>query len=130
MSATVNMMRRSRIGGQTLIIALLILGVLLIVGFVFLGLISRNIATQVRSNQRSVGNDLAEAGVRFAHGQLLRNSADWRIALTPGVSNRDPDYELLKAGGPDGLGNYGRVNFDQGRALVRVRYGPSRTSRM
>jgi len=119
------MMRRSRIGGQTLIIALLILGVLLIVGFVFLGLISRNIATQVRSNQRSVGNDLAEAGVRYAHGQLLRNSADWRIALTPGVSNRDPDYELLKAGGPDGLGNYGRVNFDQGRALVRVRYGPS-----
>jgi hypothetical protein len=125
MSATANVMKRTRQGGQTLIIALLILGVLLILGFVFLGLISRNIATGVRANQRSVGNDLAEAGIRYAHGMLLKESADWRIALTPGAANRDPDYPYLQPGGPDGLGNYGRVNFDQGRALVRVRYGPS-----
>lgn len=127
MSATANVMKRTRKGGQTLIIALLIMGVLLILGLVFLGLISRNIATGVRSNQRSIGNDLAEAGVRYAHGQLLNSGfgADWRVPITPNVSPRDPDFELLQPGGPDGLGNYGRVNFDQGRALVRARYGPS-----
>lgn len=127
MSATANVMKRTRKGGQTLIIALLIMGVLLILGLVFLGLISRNIATGVRSNQRSIGNDLAEAGVRYAHGQLLNSGlgADWRVPITPNVSQRDPDFELLQPGGPDGLGNYGRVNFDQGRALVRARYGPS-----
>ena len=127
MIATANVMKRTRQSGQTLIIALLILGVLLILGFVFLGLISRNIATGVRSTQRSIGNDLAEAGIRYAHGQLLRSGmgADWRVALTPGLGQRDPDYDFLKPGGPDGLGNYGRLNYDQGRALVRVRYGPS-----
>ena len=120
-------MKRTRKSGQTLIIALLIMGVLLILGFVFLGLISRNIATGVRATQRSIGNDLAEAGIRYAHGQLLRSGlgADWRVALTPGLTQRDPDFEYLKAGGPDGLGNYGRINYDQGRSIVRVRYGPS-----
>jgi hypothetical protein len=127
MSATANVMKRTRQGGQTLIIALLILGVLLVLGFVFLGLISRNIATGVRSTQRSIGNDLAESGIRFAHGQLLRSGlgADWRVALAPGVGPRDPDYDYLKPGGPDLLGNYGRLNYDQGRTLIRVRYGPS-----
>jgi hypothetical protein len=127
MSATAKSMKRTRQGGQTLIIALLILGVLLILGSVFLGIIARNINTGVRSTQRSVGNDLAEAGIRYAHGQLLRSGlgADWRVPLSPAASNRDPDFDYLKPGGPDGLGNYGRINYDQGRALVRVRYGPS-----
>jgi len=130
MSATAHVLKRTRKSGQTLIIALLIMGVLLILGFVFLGLISRNIATGVRSTQRSIGNDLAEAGIRYAHGQLLRSGlgADWRVPLTPmdPVGNqRDPDFDYLKPGGPDGLGNYGRVMSDQGRFLVRVRYGPT-----
>lgn len=127
MSATANVMKRTRKGGQTLIIALLIMGILLILGLVFLGLISRNIVTQSRFNQRSVGNDLAEAGIRYAHGQLLTSGlgADWRVPLTANVNPRDPDFDLLQPGGPDGLGNYGRVNFDQGRVLVRARYGPS-----
>ncbi len=120
-------MTRTRKSGQTLIIALLVLGVLLILGMVFLGLISRNIATGVRANQRSVGNDLAEAGIRYVHGQLLTSGlgADWRVPLTQNVSPRDPDFDYLQPNGPDGLGNYGRVNYDQGRALVRARYGPS-----
>lgn len=128
MSATANVMKRTRReGGQTLIIALLVLGVLLILGFVFLGLISRNIATGVRAQQRSVANDLAEAGIRFAHGQLLTNAlgADWRVQPTVGLTALDPDFNFLKPGGPDGLGSYGRVDFDAGRALVRARYGPS-----
>lgn len=118
---------RTRKSGQTLIIALLVLGVLLILGMVFLGLISRNIATGVRANQRSVGNDLAEAGIRYVHGQLLTSGlgADWQVPLTQNVSPRDPDFAYLQPGGPDGLGNYGRVSYDQGRALVRARYGPS-----
>ena len=31
----------------------------------------------------------------------------------------------MDLGGPDGLGPYIRVNFDNGRALLRVRYAPS-----
>lgn len=114
MSATANVMKRNRQSGQTLIIALLILGVLLILGFVFLGLISRNITSTGRAQQRSVANDLAEAGIRFVHGQLLTNpqAADWRPQETlpigydpianPGYPHfaanvpRDPDYQYLR----------------------------------
>jgi len=127
MSATANVMKRTRQGGQTLIIALLVLGVLLILGFVFLGLISRNIVSTGRAQQRSVANDLAEAGIRFVHGQLLSSplAADWQVTPTAGVTPRDPDFEFLQPTGPDGLGPYERIDFDAGRALVRARYGSS-----
>lgn len=156
MGASAIVMKRTKRSGQTLIIALLILGVLLILGFVFLGLISRNITTANRARQRSVANDLAEAGIRYAHGQLLTNplAADWRPQPTVPVGYdpvtypayphflggvpRDPDYALLRPaplpgdpgfgtdlGGPDGLGAYSRIEFEAGRALTRVHYGPS-----
>src|SRR6185503_218097 len=56
---------------------------------------------------------------------------------SPTASNPDPDYHWLRRrvdfvtlsandkGGPDGLGCYTRLNYDTGRALVRVRYAPS-----
>ncbi len=75
MSSTANVMKRTRQGGQTLIIALLILGVLLILGFVFLGLISRNIATAGRANQRSIGNDLKPPTVKLRELELADDSA-------------------------------------------------------
>ncbi|MBX3117814.1 MAG: hypothetical protein KF784_02030 [Fimbriimonadaceae bacterium] len=119
--------------GQTLIIALAVLAILLILGFIFAGIINRNIIQSARSQQRSVVDDLAEAGVRFAHSQMLYSAsgADWRptptapidIPLTPGIE--DPDNDYLQPGGPDGLGEYARVSFTQGRALIRVRYAPS-----
>lgn len=140
--------RSNNRSGQTMIIALLILGVLLILGFVFTGLIARNIRQSSQSHQRTVANDLAEAGIRLAHYQLLNSElgADWKPENTPppmdaqGIS-RDPDALYLRQatnfplrsgadpvidkGGPDGLGPYSRFSFDKGRALVRVRYAPA-----
>ncbi len=124
--------------GQTLIMALFVLGILLILGFVFIGVVNQNILRANVAQQRSASGDLAEAGIRFAHNQLLHSQqgADFRLnpagPLTPG----DPDFDFLQLdpdgnplngdqGGPDGLGAYTRVNFSNGRALVRVRYAPS-----
>jgi len=71
--------------GQTIIVALIVLGLLLILGLVFLGIINNSIQGSARQQTRSVANDLAEAGVRYAHSQLLRSpeGADWRGATTP-----------------------------------------------
>ncbi len=166
--------------GQTLIIALIILFVLLIIGFVFLGILNRNIIQASNAQQRSLAADLADAGVRYAQEQLLNSplGADWRPAPTlplviedgatppniysypakPPPNNvplyaDDPDYYWLRPaslqqststptssgfflsglqplnqvdmGGPDGLGPFSRVQFKNGRALIRVRYAPS-----
>jgi len=113
--------------GQTLIIALFILGVLLILTTVFLGFVSRGITSAQRGQQRSVATDLAEAGVRYAHAQLMDSElgADWRPPLAINANPRDPDFEYLRVGGPDGLGAYSRIDMSQGRVLIRVRYAPS-----
>jgi hypothetical protein len=136
--------------GQTLVIALITLGILLLLGFVFLGLINNNIKSANRYKQRTVAEDLAEAGARYVHGQMLNGSlgADWRGLPTPPIATgtnpnltQDPDALYLRPasglafraddptqvdlGGPDGLGFYTRFNFQNGRALVRVRYAPS-----
>jgi len=124
------------------------MGVLLVLGFVFTSIISRNITQSSRSQQRTVASDLAESGIRFAHSQLQNSSlgADWRPdatlpAIDAGGVTRDPDALYLRPGtgfglrsdadnvidrgGPDGLGPYARVEFDRGRAMVRVRYAPA-----
>jgi hypothetical protein len=136
--------------GQTLVIALITLGVLLLLGFVFLGLINNNISSANRYGKRTVASDLAEAGARYVHEQMLSGElgADWRGRPTPPAptlvdptSTQDPDALYLRQGtglafraddptqvdlgGPDGLGFYSRINFPKGRALVRVRYAPS-----
>lgn len=141
---------RQTIGGQTLIIAILLLGVLLILGVAFSGIISRNITQAGRSQQRTVSGDLADAGIRYAHYQLLYSGlgADWRPvptppALDPQGFTKDPDALYLRPrpvpdvglrnaadpqidlGGPDGLGPYSRVLNDKGRYLVRVRFAPA-----
>lgn len=118
---------RSRESGQTLIIALIVLGILLLLGIVFLGVIGRNINTAGRLQQQSKATDLSEAGIRYAHTTMLNSplGADWRGQATPPIGPRDPDLEYLQVGGPDSLGSYMRVNFRDGRALVRVRYAPS-----
>lgn len=139
---------RKRQGGQTLIIAMIVLGVLLVLGFVFVGMIRGNLLSTSRSRLRSVANDLAEAGIRYAHAQLVGSElgADWRgtpTAITPAAQPNftyDPDIYYLRPGtnmpfrvgkpqldlgGPDGLGSYIRVPSSNGRSLVRVRYAPS-----
>lgn len=113
--------------GQTLIIALIVLGVLLVIGFVFLGVVSRNIKNTSGQQARNLASDLAEAGVRYAHSQMLTSEqgADWRPSIASAPAANDPDIDLIKANGPDGLGSYSRVQFENGRALVRVRYAPT-----
>ncbi len=136
---------RIRQHGQTLIIAMIVMGVLLILGLVFLGLINRNILNAARSQRRSESTDLAEAGIRYAHGQLVSSplGADWRgtpVALSSSPTDPDatldPDAYYLRPGsgiqyapglkdlgGPDKLGPFIRIPFSGGRSLVRVRYG-------
>ncbi|MBL8066052.1 MAG: hypothetical protein JNM34_09365 [Chthonomonadaceae bacterium] len=144
--------RPSRHDGQTLIIAIIILGLLLILGFAFAGIIYRNITDTSRGAQRNLATELARAGADFSHYQLRYSGlgADWRPGPTPPESEpnaanitKDPDALYLRPGdptlpfssegrlanvpdygGPDGYGPYARMFFDRGRTLVRVRYAP------
>lgn len=136
--------------GQTLIIALLVLFVLLILGAAFASILSRTIRGATTSRSRGVNSDFAESGIRFAQSQLVNSElgADWRgqpTNLTPVSPNitRDPDAFYLRPpataggtpllfpgssridnGGPDGLGPFFRLEYRGGRALVRVLYAP------
>ncbi|MFM9872083.1 MAG: hypothetical protein ACKVQS_01305 [Fimbriimonadaceae bacterium] len=144
---------RSRRRGQTLIIAILILGVLLILGVAFAGIISRSISNTGTSARRTLSGDIAQSGIKYSHSQMLTSAlgADWKPQVTPLVVDvagftKDPDALYLREatgyqveidpvgrpgffvqdqGGPDYLGAYTRIGFDKGRALVRVRYEPS-----
>ncbi|MBV6458016.1 MAG: hypothetical protein HONBIEJF_01138 [Fimbriimonadaceae bacterium] len=130
-----------------MIIVIIILGVLLILGTAFAAIIARNIQFAGRGAKRTVAGDLAEAGTRYCHSQLLNSElgADWRpdptaVAVDAQGYTKDPDALYLRAGtnfgmlsdadpvkdlgGPDGFGPFTRMSFDRGRSLVRVRYTP------
>lgn len=136
--------------GQTLVIALLVLFVLLVLGAAFASILSRNIRGAAVAKGRGINNDYAESGIRFAHAQLVNSTlgADWRgmptllTEVSPDVT-RDPDAYYMRPparsgavalafpgsnradeGGPDGLGPFFRIAYRGGRALVRVRYAP------
>ncbi len=134
-----------RQGGQTLIIAIIILGVLLILGVAFSIIVSQSVLGSADALRRQVANDLAKAGVETMHERMLNSSADVAFLNSALVNlpdfTKDPDAMYLRPpsfmqypspsgsitdlGGPDGLGPYVRFEFDRGRALVRVRYAPS-----
>ncbi|MDR3690289.1 MAG: hypothetical protein P4L46_12985 [Fimbriimonas sp.] len=152
MNPTITQPQSQRQRGQTIIIAMVVLGVLLILGFVFIGIVDRNGKTTFNLGNRSVAYDLAQGGIRYAHQQLLQSElgADWRgtpTSLGTGNGTLDPDAYYLRPaatladgvtpltvtpggtqidlGGPDGLGPFFRINNANGRSLVRVRYAPS-----
>jgi hypothetical protein len=139
-----------RQAGQTLIIAMITLGLLLILGFVFLGIIDRNVRGAALAQTRSQANDLSEGGIRFAQGQLVDSplGADWRGTPTtiPAVAGNvndtlDPDAYYLRPaakdssgnpilwpnstridfGGPDGLGPFIRWNAPGGNGRALIR---------
>ncbi|MGI8922654.1 MAG: hypothetical protein ACR2HJ_01210 [Fimbriimonadales bacterium] len=153
-------LKRSR--GQTLVIVLIILFVLVTLGFVVVLVVGRELGSTGIARERNVSNDLAQAGVRYAYSQLRfsEDGADWRPQPplpvpadvdptrppglgpnsdpeNPTATNPDPDYFWLRRqrdpiannpldkGGPDGLGAYTRLNYQDGRSLARVRYSPS-----
>lgn len=140
--------RFARRRGQVLPVSIIILAVLLVLGFVFLGILNRNLQQGTTGQRRSEAEDLARAGVDYAHRNLMYSElrADWRPEETQlaaaGIDvTRDPDAfylrpgtnqpfrtavdTILDRGGPDGLGPFSRLYFDKGRVLIRVSYRPS-----
>ncbi len=144
---------RSRQSGQTLIIALLILFILLAIGVAFAKITSGNIRLTQEETARARASALAKAGVESAMRRLRfsERGADYRPELTPptgvdpGGFSRDPDAVYLRQasgltvvpdpgnptatvldlGGPDFQGPFSRVSYDGGRVLLRIRYTPA-----
>lgn len=112
--------------GQTLIVAISILFVLLFIGGVFVAQVARNLLQAGRGRETNEAYALAEAGIRYCDEQLnaSEDGADWRPAPTAPLASpndpngfRDPDYFWLAQG-------FSRVLLKGGRALVRVVYDP------
>src|SRR5579871_2533452 len=113
--------------GQTLLIALAILFLLLFIGGIFVATIARNITNTGRSRDTQDALAFAEAGVRYCSNEMdySTEGADWRPVSTPPITTAvdpngysDPDYQWLSQG-------FARVYFSGGRALVRVSYNPT-----
>ncbi len=71
--------------GQALLIAVLLMMVILLVGILFVALVSRNQQQSVRHVDVITGQALAEAGVRYADRMLQTSplGADWRPRFVP-----------------------------------------------
>ena len=89
-------------GGQSLILALAVMFLLVFIGGLFIGIVGRNIMRSRRSGEVLSVQYLAEAGIRYADHQLTYSDdgADWRPV---------PDYpELVK--NLEGVGPYPQAN--------------------
>lgn len=112
--------RRRGERGQSLIVAVIVLFVLLFIGGLFVGLVARNLLNAGRARDTVSAMALADAGIRYV-SEFLENSpegADWRPAPTQLTDARDPDRRWLQTG------LYTRVPLTRGRALVRVSMEP------
>lgn len=112
--------------GQTLIVAIAVLFVLLFIGGIFVAQVARNLQQAGRSQDVQGAYELAQAGIRHCSSMLetSEDGADWRPAPTPPMPSpndpnglRDPDYFWLVQG-------FTRINQKGGRSLVRVVYDP------
>jgi len=116
--------------GQSLLLALLVMFLLVFVAGLFVALIARNVGRAHRSGEVLSTDYLAEAGIRYANDQFTygEDGADWRPAPSyPGVlmvpqgadlpDHRDPDYSWLMQG-------FSRYNYGKGRFLIRATYDP------
>ena len=112
--------------GQTLIIALAILFILLFIGAFFVAQIARNLVTAGRARETQDAQAFAEGGIRFCSVELESSAdgADWRPVPTAPIPSgvdpmglTDPDYQWLSQG-------FTRLLFAGGRSLVRVTYDP------
>lgn len=116
--------------GQSLILALMVMFLLVFIAGLFIALVARNVRRAQRSGEVLSAEYLAEAGVRYANDQLAfsADGADWRPApsypdtitkppspLLP--SERDPDYLWLSQG-------FSRYSYGKGRFLIKVTYEP------
>src|SRR5579859_2194570 len=112
-------LRRAR-RGQTLIVALAVLFIMLFIGGFFVARIARNLVTAGRSRDTQDADALAKAGIEYCNERLNNSpeAADWRPVPTAPVNNTDPDYFWLERG-------FTRISLSGGRALVRVAYDPN-----
>ncbi|MBC7806588.1 MAG: hypothetical protein H7145_10595, partial [Akkermansiaceae bacterium] len=88
-----NLRRKS--GGQSLIVAIIVLFILLFLGGVFIALIANNLRNTRRGVQVSAANKFAEAGIKYLDQQLMTSpeGADWR-PVPDSLPTRDPvDYQ-------------------------------------
>lgn len=140
---------RRRTAGQSLVVAVIVLFLLMFLGAIFAALIVRNLRAVRRATNVSSSQFYAEAGLRYLDQQLMVSSegADWRpipdslpVGYTPlptgyaPPDETDPDYSWLKPYDPaTGEGGFTRVPFGGptptrgnlgGRALVRITYQP------
>jgi len=153
--ATAAMRRRRGQAGQSAIVAVIVLFLLLFLAGIFIAIISNNIRGTSAAARATQADRFADAGVRYLDDQLTNSpeGADWRNipdcafnqACTT-LSANDPDYTWLRPcmdANKDGVTDaepcgYTRVNFGSdiaggrergpavgGRALVRVSYRPT-----
>lgn len=138
-------LRRRREAGQSLIVAIIVLFLLLFLGGIFIALIARNLRQAQRAAQVTGANQFAEGGIRYLDDQLVKSpeGADWRAIPDSATNPNDPDYFWIKPldTNPEsptfGEGGFTRVTFGGtnagrgnlgGRALVRVTYEPWRAT--
>lgn len=115
---------RTRQQGQSLVVAVIVMFVLLFVGGVFVGLVARNLLNTGRARDTLSAYDFAMAGLRYAE-YYLQNSpegADWRPAPTPPINPNDPDRRWLDP--TITYPPFTRIDMGNGRALIRVSYQP------
>lgn len=106
--------------GQTLIVALAVLFILLFIGGFFVARVAGNLVNAARSVDTQGADTLAKAGLEFCNQQINTSpeGADWRPTPSTPISNSDPDYYWLEKG-------FFRYPQRSGRALVRVGYDPN-----
>lgn len=125
---------RSR-SGQSLIIALSVMFIMVFIGTIFVTLVARNLNASVRSGNVLVARQMAEAGIQYADRMLTygEEGADWRPepdGLDPASNANHPDIRWLQpyepaqsaTGGP--TGGFTSFSTEQGRFLLRVTYNP------
>ena len=123
--------------GQSLIMALSVLFLLIFIGIVFVTLIARNLESAVRAGDVLTARQMAEAGIDYANKMLTYSSegADWRPvpdALPVAANASNPDIKWLRpwepvespTGGP--TGGFTSFTSGSGRFLIRVSYTPDR----
>ncbi|MDX1933953.1 MAG: hypothetical protein SFU56_15240 [Capsulimonadales bacterium] len=144
--------RRRTQAGQSAIVAIIVLFLLLFIAAIFISIIAGNLKnTQVAANITAAGR-FAEAGINYLDQQLTNSpeGADWRPVpdcaygqTCTAISQSDPDYFWLKPYEPaTGEGGFTRVPFGSdvpgtaagaaqagGRALVRITYQPDAIDR-
>ena len=90
-------------GGQALLVAVLLMMAILLIGILFVALVTYNQSQSVRHQDLVAAQALAEAGIRYANEQLMTSplAADWRPPEPPATytdGSQDPEIA-----GPDGL---------------------------